>query len=120
MAQMAEMIRYYMLAYGTATPPVPGEVVWPYEVGLCFDDVPRPVALSEGTGHCSSGALFTAVEALTPTFSKHFALAQGEWLFPALCALAAGYRLDKELLLSQYKALHATAPPTFDIERAKI
>lgn len=117
---MAELIRYYTLGYGTASPPVPEEVVWPYEVALCFDAVPRPVALSEGTGHCSSGALFSAVEALTPTFRKHFKLAQAEWLFPALCALAAGYPLDKEMLLLQYKSLHGAAPPTFDIDRTRI
>jgi len=117
---MAELIRYYMLASGTATPPVPGEVVWPYEVGLCFDAVSRPVAFSEGTGHCSSGGLFTAVEALTPTWREHLDLAQAEWLLPALCALAAGHTLDKEMLLSQYKARHGIAPPTFDIDRGRI
>jgi hypothetical protein len=53
-----------------------------FEVALCFDDIPAPVALSEGLGREAMGGLFTAGEALSPRWSEHMALAGAEWLIP--------------------------------------
>lgn len=115
MVEMAQMMVYYVFAREPATPAKPGDVIWPYEVALCFESVRRPVGFAEGSGMCSSSGLFTAAEALTATWSEHIALAQAQWLLPALRDMAAGRAPDREALFAHYFRLHGHEPAMFEI-----
>ena len=108
------MPRYFVVAKGTKALPYAGNYPWPYEVGISFDPVPRPVSLLVGVGQDRPGTLLTCAEALQPHWKESFVNAGGEWLLPFL----EGGKLDEKQILQLAAAKLGHAPDSYEVQQA--
>jgi len=106
--------RYFVVAKGTKALPYAGNYPWPYEVGISFDPVSRPVSLMVGVGQDRPGTLLTCAEALEPHWRESFASADGEWLLPFL----EGAKLDEKQILQLAAAKLGHAPDSYEVQQA--
>jgi hypothetical protein len=91
------MARYFRVGQGSKI--FESGSAGPYEIDLCFEPVPCPVAFSEGVCHGSAACMVSVDEALQPTWRDFFSLAQAEWLIPILEQWQAGIRPAKIQIL---------------------
>ena len=116
------MPRYFVVAKGTKALPYAGNYPWPYEVGLSFDPVSRPVSLLVGVGQDRPGTLLTCAEALQPHWKESFVNAGGEWLLPflenALENALEGAKLDEKRILQLAAAKLGCAPESYEVQQA--
>jgi hypothetical protein len=82
---------------------------------VCFEGVRRPIGFAEGSGHASSGGLFTAEEALQPSWREHFSLARGVWLLPYVMQLAAGDVPSQDEVLALATTSLGTVPASYEV-----
>jgi hypothetical protein len=108
------LAKYYVLAKGMKPLPRANDFQWPYEVAICFEAVSRPIGFSEGVGHGQAGGIFSAEEALAPTWKDHFSKAGGEWLLPFVRELAEGRSVPAEGVIKMYRELNGFEPQSYE------
>jgi hypothetical protein len=108
------LAKYFVLAKGTKPLPRTNDFPWPYEVAVCFETVPRPIGFSEGVGHGQAGGIFSAQDALGPTWKEHFSNAGGDWLLPFVRELAEGRSVSSAAVIKKYQELHGVEPQTYE------
>jgi hypothetical protein len=93
-----------------------GSYPHPYVVQLSVSGSRPYLALSIGTGHLSSGRVFTLDEVLRPsgdvaaTWREHFEHAGAAWALPHLRELMKGGRVAEEQLIAGYRRQHGSDP----------
>jgi hypothetical protein len=110
--------RYFVLAKGTKALPYAGNFPWPYEVGVSFDPVSRPVSLMVGVGQDRPGTLLTCAEALQPHWKESFVNAGGEWLLLFFEDALEGAQLDEKQILQLAAAKLGHAPESYEVQQA--
>jgi hypothetical protein len=111
------MATYYNLAHAEKPLESTGNYFWPYDIDICFDDVPYPIAFSEGVAHGEMGCTVSASTALEPQWHSHFENTRGEWLLPYIRNSAAGDPFPREEMLSFYKQKHQEAPRSYELKK---
>lgn len=109
------MARYYTLAKGEEITSYSSGYPWPYEVSICFDQVPFPVVIAEGVAHGAASTRLTAMDALKGHWQTHFAKSKGEWLVPILRRMAAGENVSAEEPVAAYKTIHGQEPASYEV-----
>lgn len=107
------MALYYNLAHGTKPLPLTADYPWPYDIDICFDPVPHPVALSEGVGHGAAGCAVSAAEALQSKWREHFDITHAHWLIPYIEKLAQGIPLPKDEMMARFENVHGKQPECY-------
>ena len=107
------MALYFNLAHGTKPLPHAANFPWPFDIGICFEQVPHPVTFSEGVGHGAAGCAVSASDALQSTWRPHFDITQSWWLIPYLERLAQGMPLPRDEMLRRYAELHGNEPACY-------
>ena len=91
-------------------PEFPG---FPYGVDYSPDTPDTPIVFWEGSGHMSSGGLFTAGQALEAQWVDHLRFARVEWFVPFIQRLANGEAVALEEVLVAYQAIHGHLPNVY-------
>ncbi|WP_157646028.1 hypothetical protein [Burkholderia ubonensis] len=107
------MALYYNLAHGTKRLAYAADYSWPFDIDICFDPVPHPIAFSEGVGHASAGCTVSASESLEPKWKEHFDITHGHWLIPYIEKMIQGLPLPKEEMITRFKELHGKLPECY-------
>lgn len=105
------MALYYNLAHGTKRLAYAAD--WPFDVDICFEPVPHPVAFSEGASYASAGCTVSASEALEPKWKEHFDITDGHWLIPYIEKLIQGLPPPKEEMTMRFTELHGKPPQCY-------
>lgn len=109
------MARYYTLAKAEEVTPHSGGYPWPYEVSICFDQVPYQVVVAEGVAHGTAATRLTAVEALQNQWRLHFKKSKAEWLVPIIRRMASGEKVAAEEVLAAYMRNHLEEPASYEV-----
>jgi hypothetical protein len=108
------MPRYFNLAHGTRPIQYATDFPWPYDIDVCFDQVPHPIAFSEGVGHGAAGCAVSASEALQPKWREHFDVTGAYWLLPHIERLAQGLPLPEDEMLHHFQTSNGKLPSSYD------
>ena len=108
------MALYFNLAHGTKPLTYSANFPWPFDVDICFEPVPHPIAFSEGVGHGSAGCAVSAVEAIESKWREHFEIANASWLLPYIERLAQGTALPRDEMLGRFLELNGKQPESYE------
>lgn len=108
------MAAYFNLAHGVKVLEDAGNFKWPYDIDVCFESVPHPIAFSQGVGHGAAGCAISARDALEPKWRQYFEMTQGEWLIPYIERLASGVPLPSDEMIAQFVSRHGKQPESYD------
>lgn len=88
---------------------------WPSSVDVSVDERPALVAFSHGTGHASSGGVFSLRSALSPKWAEHMDKTGGDWLVPLLRGMSAGDDLSEPDLELAYMERYGHPPESYNL-----
>ena len=108
------MAVYFNLGHGTKPLVHSANYPWPFDIDICFEAVPHPIAFSEGVGFGSAGCAVSAAEALEQKWREHFEMTKSSWLIPYIGDLARGIPLPRDEMMSRFIELNGKEPDSYE------
>jgi hypothetical protein len=111
---LQSMTLYFNLAHGIKLLAYSENFPWPYDIAICFERVPHPIAFSEGVGHGSAGCSVSAAEALECKWQEHFEITNASWLIPYIERLVQGTPLPRDEMMDRFLELNGKQPESYE------